>query len=54
MTGVQTCALPIYANPLADIRNAHDIAAVVVRGRVLNRVALDRALADASRLAATQ
>ena len=44
----------LNANPLADIRNAHDIHAVVLRGRVLNRAALDRALADAVRLAATQ
>jgi imidazolonepropionase-like amidohydrolase len=42
----------LNANPLADIRNAHDINAVVLRGRVLNRVALDRALAEAVRLAA--
>jgi imidazolonepropionase-like amidohydrolase len=44
----------LNANPLADIRNVHDIHAVVLRGRVLNRAALDRALADAVRLAATQ
>jgi|SRR5712671_4374567 len=44
----------LNANPLADIRNAHDIHAVVLRGRVLNRTALDRALADAVRLAATE
>ena len=44
----------LNANPLADIRNAHDIHAVVLRGRVLNRLALDRALAGAARLAATQ
>ena len=44
----------LNANPLADIRNAHDIHAVVLRGRVLNRAALDRALDDAVRLAATQ
>jgi imidazolonepropionase-like amidohydrolase len=44
----------LNANPLADIRNAHDINAVVLRGRVLNRAALDRMLADAIRLAATQ
>jgi imidazolonepropionase-like amidohydrolase len=41
-------------NPLADIRNVHGIHAVVLRGRVLDRAALDRALADAVRLAATQ
>jgi imidazolonepropionase-like amidohydrolase len=44
----------LNANPLADIRNAHDINAVVLRGRVLNRAALDRMLADAIRLAATE
>ncbi len=44
----------LNANPLADIRNAHDIHAVVLRGRVLDRAALDRTLADAARLAATQ
>jgi imidazolonepropionase-like amidohydrolase len=43
----------LNANPLADIRNAHDIHAVIVRGRALNRAALDRALADAAALAAT-
>jgi len=41
----------LNANPLADVRNVHDIHAVVVRGRVLNRAALDRALADAAALA---
>jgi len=44
----------LNANPLADIRNAHDINAVVLRGRVFNRATLDRVLADAIRLAATQ
>jgi imidazolonepropionase-like amidohydrolase len=44
----------LNANPLADIRNAHGIAAVVLRGRVMTRAALDRALDDAARLAATQ
>jgi hypothetical protein len=44
----------LNANPISDIRNAHDIHAVVLRGRVLNRAALDRALADAVRLAATR
>jgi len=44
----------LNGNPLADIRNTHDIHAVVLRGRVLNRAALDRALADAVKLAATQ
>lgn len=44
----------LNGNPLTDIRNAHDIHAVVLRGRVLNRAALDRALADAVKLAATQ
>jgi imidazolonepropionase-like amidohydrolase len=43
----------LNANPLTDIRNAHDIHAVVLRGRVLNRAALDRALGDAAALAAT-
>ena len=42
----------LNGNPLTDIRNAHDIAAVVLRGRVLNRAALDRALAEAVHLAA--
>jgi imidazolonepropionase-like amidohydrolase len=42
----------LNANPLADIRNAHDIHAVVLRGRVLNRAALDRTLADAAARAA--
>jgi imidazolonepropionase-like amidohydrolase len=43
----------LNGNPLTDIRNAHDLHAVVLRGRVLNRAALDRALADAAALAAT-
>lgn len=42
----------LNANPLVDIRNAHDIHAVVLRGRVLNRAALDRALAQGAALAA--
>lgn len=44
----------LNGNPLDDIRNVHDIAAVVLRGRVLNRAALDRALAGAAKLAATE
>ena len=52
--GTRADLVLLNANPLADIHNAHDIAAVILRGRVLNRVALDRALAGASRLAATQ
>jgi hypothetical protein len=44
----------LNANPLTDIRNVHEISAVILRGRVLDRSALDRALADAVRLAATQ
>ena len=39
------------ADPLADIRNTRRIAAVVYRGRLLDRAALDRMLADAERLA---
>jgi imidazolonepropionase-like amidohydrolase len=34
-------------NPLSDIKSVHDINTVVLRGRVLNRSALDRTLADA-------
>jgi imidazolonepropionase-like amidohydrolase len=52
--GTRADLVLLNANPLADIRNAHEIHAVVLRGRVLNRSALDRALADAVRLAATQ
>ncbi len=37
----------LNANPLADIRNAHDVNAVILRGRVFHRPALDRLLADA-------
>jgi imidazolonepropionase-like amidohydrolase len=44
----------LNANPLTDIRNVHEINAVVLSGRVLNRTALDRTLAEAVRLAATQ
>ena len=40
------------ANPLADIRNTQRITAVVLRGRVIDRLSLDRMLADAVRLAA--
>jgi imidazolonepropionase-like amidohydrolase len=43
----------LNGNPLADIRNIHDIYAIVLRGRALNRAALDRALADGAALAAT-
>ncbi len=39
------------ADPLADIRGTRRIAAVVYRGRLLDRAALDRMLADAERLA---
>jgi len=42
----------LNGNPLSAIRNVHDINAVILRGRVLNRAALDRALADAAALAA--
>jgi len=35
------------ANPLTDIRNTRKISAVVANGRLLNRGALDRILADA-------
>ncbi|HUK36273.1 MAG TPA: amidohydrolase family protein [Vicinamibacterales bacterium] len=42
----------LNANPLTDIRNVHDIHAVVLRGRLLNRATLDRTLADAAVLAA--
>jgi imidazolonepropionase-like amidohydrolase len=49
--GKRADLLLLNANPLADIRNVHDIHAVVVRGRALNRAALDRALADAASLA---
>jgi imidazolonepropionase-like amidohydrolase len=35
------------ANPLTDIRNTRKISAVVANGRLLNRAALDRILADA-------
>jgi len=44
----------LNGNPLADIRNAHDINTVILRGRVLDRAALDRALAAAVRQAATE
>jgi imidazolonepropionase-like amidohydrolase len=37
----------LNANPLSDIKSVHDINTVVLRGRVLNRSALDRTLADA-------
>jgi imidazolonepropionase-like amidohydrolase len=39
------------ADPLADIRGTRRIAAVVHRGRLLDRTALDRMLAEAERLA---
>ena len=32
----------VDANPLDDIRNAHRISAVIVRGRLLNRKQLDQ------------
>jgi imidazolonepropionase-like amidohydrolase len=40
------------ANPLVDIRNTRKINAVVVGGRLLDRGALDKLLADAAALAA--
>jgi imidazolonepropionase-like amidohydrolase len=40
------------ANPLDDIRNTRRIRAVVLRGSLLNRDALDRILRDAAALAA--
>jgi imidazolonepropionase-like amidohydrolase len=43
----------LSANPLEDIRNTRRIRAVVVRGRYLDRQALDRVLEDASRFART-
>jgi len=39
------------ANPLRRIENAHRIVAVFTRGRVYDRMALDRMLADAARAA---
>jgi imidazolonepropionase-like amidohydrolase len=53
-TGKRADLVLLNANPLADIRNVHDIGAVIVRSRAFNRAALDRTLADAVRLAATQ
>ena len=41
------------ADPLADIRNAQRIRAVIVNGTLLNRVELDRMLAGVERFAAT-
>lgn len=41
------------ANPLDDIHNTQKIRAVFVRGKLLNRAALDQLLADAEKFAAT-
>jgi imidazolonepropionase-like amidohydrolase len=41
------------ADPIADIRNTRSIAAVVMRGKLLQRPDLDRMLADIERLANT-
>ena len=41
----------LEANPLADIRNTRRIRAVVLAGRLLDRTALDRLLAEALELA---
>jgi imidazolonepropionase-like amidohydrolase len=41
------------ASPLEDIRNTQRIHAVILRGQYLNRQALDRLLAEAARLAAS-
>lgn len=38
-------------NPLADIRNSQRILAVIVNGKLLDRVALDRLLGEAKRTA---
>ncbi len=39
------------ANPLDDIHNTQKIRAVVVRGKLLDRAALDQLLADAEKFA---
>jgi imidazolonepropionase-like amidohydrolase len=51
-TGRRADLVLLNGNPVADIRNVHDIHAVVLRGRTLNRAALDRALAEGAALAA--
>jgi imidazolonepropionase-like amidohydrolase len=45
--------LLLDADPLADIRNTRRIRAVLSRGRLLDRPALDRLMADADSLAAS-
>jgi imidazolonepropionase-like amidohydrolase len=41
----------LNANPLLDVRNVHNIAAVILRGHLMNRASLDRTLANAAILA---
>jgi imidazolonepropionase-like amidohydrolase len=50
--GKQADLVLLEANPLDDIRNTQSIRAVVVRGRYLDRVALDGLLARAKAAAA--
>lgn len=46
--GAPADLLLLRANPLADVANAQEIEAVVTRGRLLDRGALDALLADAT------
>jgi len=41
------------ANPLEDIHNTEKIRAVIVNGNYLDRIALDKLLADAAAIAST-
>jgi hypothetical protein len=45
--------LLLDANPLDDIRNSSKIRAVIVRGALLDRAALDNLLAEAKSFAAS-
>jgi imidazolonepropionase-like amidohydrolase len=48
-TGYQADMVLLDANPLTDIRNTRRIAGVVLRGKFLDRGALDSLLASARR-----
>ena len=52
--GMQANLIVLDADPLADIRNTQKIRSVVLRGRLLDRQALDGLLSEARKIAAQQ
>ena len=51
VVGKNADLLLLDANPLDDLRNTQKIRAVVIRGKLLDRTALDQLLADAAKFA---